>query len=465
MKPYILYPVSGSVQVIEQGDASQQGNAHVVRLGSEIVIDTAMLDAYCFSSPTDLTFDLMSVIGALKYTDRSIMRRHGEGWGRRLSVEIPVLNKSLWEDREVVGLLKECLEYLTGDEWIFSFKRRKRRPVSPTQKSAPLISVTPHVFIPYSHGLDSFAQVRLLQHREPDTQVVCVFTDSKANFKTWKEFCRHKPPGDIKSIQVPVLVREPHHAEPTFRSRPFTYYLLSAYGALMNGANRVIVPENGQGSLGGSLIPFGSEAPHRSCHPGFTSRLTILLQKLTGKLIKFEHPALFQTKAQVLSELNAIQPHSEAWLLEHASCSHDQRHSNRAGKKVHCGVCGNCILRRVSNRMADIEDVTPYKFVDVNAPTLHQALLEGDSVPRAIKSFIDLATNSVRSMERMSELADDPNSSEIWAEAATIAEHADRDAKVVHRDLVGFLKTHQKEWNSYLAECKVHSWLVKIARG
>jgi hypothetical protein len=271
--------------------------------------------------------------------------------------------------------------------------------------------------------------------------------------------------GGIKAIQVPVFVDEPHHAEPTFRSRPFTYYLLTAYGALLNGTYRVLIPENGQGSLGGSLVPLGDEVQHRSCHPGFTTRLSQLLEKLENKRVSFEHPALFETKGQVMSALVAIEASSDTWLYEHWSCSHDQRHANHDGIRVHCGACGNCILRRASARTASINDVTKYKFSNLTAGSFENAVLEGGAVPLAIKSFRDLAGNSMRSMQRMAELADEPDCTEIWSEAASIAQHMGKNVQTIHGQLLDLLKEHQKEWNGFLAECGAHSWIVQMARG
>jgi hypothetical protein len=465
MKPLTPYPVIGSVYVVESGPRNQTNGTHVVGLGAEIDINTMLLDEYCFSSPSDLTYDLMSLIGAVRYADRSIKRHHSDGWGRKISLDIPMLNKRLWADEEVTALLQDCLGYLTGDEWQISFKPRKSKPHPPAQAHAISVPAGPRVFIPYSHGLDSYAQMRLLQDREPDTEVICVFTDSKPNSKTWKEFCLARPKGGVRAIRVPVIVHEPHHAEPSFRSRPFIYYMLSAYGAFVTGSNRVLIPENGQGSLGGSLVPLGSEAKHRSCHPGFTTRLSNLLEKLTGQPVNFEHPALFHTKGQVMAELAAIEPNTETWLVEHWSCSHDQRHANHEGHRVHCGACGNCILRRVSARTAGINDVTKYKFSQLNSNSLEQAVLGSGDAPRGIKAFSDLAGNSARSMQRLAELSQEPESPVVWSEAAGLAEYMGQEAKITHTQLMGLLQQHEKEWNGFLTECGNHSWIVQMARG
>lgn len=454
------------MHVIEQPSARCDANVHVVQLGNGIQVDSNLLNEYCFSAPTDLTHDLMAIIGGIRCADRSIRRRYSEGWGRRISLKVPVIDKALWSSKNVVGALTDCLDYLTGDEWRFDFTRRMSRPNQIGQEGHV---VTPppleRVFVPYSHGLDSYAQLKLLQQKEPDVEVVCVFTDAAAHPKSWKQFCRRKSPGGVKPIPVPVTVAEPHHSEPTFRSRSFMYYMLTAYGAVLAKADRVLIPENGQGSLGGSLVPLGTEAKHRSCHPGFTMRLTQLLRHLTGRTVQFEHPGLFQTKGQVMAALTALDSDSDRWLREHWSCSHDQRHSHHDGARVHCGVCGNCLLRRSSELFAGIADVTQYKFSNLQASTLEQAVLGSSAVPKAIKGFRDLAGNSARSMERLAQLARQPDDSRIWSEAAALTCYEGQTVKNTHAQLVGMLQQHEKEWRNFLTACGDHSWVSQLARG
>src|SRR3989442_8725186 len=55
-----------------------------------------------------------------------------------------------------------------------------------------------------------------------------------------------------------------HHAESSFRSRPFIFYSLAAYGASLAGSKRVLIPENGQGSIGGSLVLLGNASDRKS---------------------------------------------------------------------------------------------------------------------------------------------------------------------------------------------------------
>lgn len=449
-----------SLRVLESGTLVQTGTDHSVRLGHEIQVSAALLEEYCFAQPDSIGYDLMTLVGAVKYADRAFTRLHGSGWSRLLKIQIPMLDVERWRDRALISALEECLGYLTGDEWRFTFTRRKKKPKALTTL-APLRHSQPHVFIPYSHGLDSYAQLRLLPERETEVVPVCVFTSSTGMEKTWKELCRGQVKAGVKPIPVPVSVRMLLHPEPTFRVRPFLYYTLTAYGALLAGTKSVLIPENGQGSLGGSLVTMGNEAKHRSCHPAFTKRLGDFLAVATGQRITFQHPELFRTKGEVMADVKRIES-SDAWFRAHSSCSHDQRHSSIEGRQVHCGVCGNCLLRRVSARAAGISDDTEYLFPDLSQPTI-QASMHVKGKVRAMKAFSDVAGNGIRSMQRLADLADCPDSSVIWTEVAAIAHARGEDAKNVHPSMMRMLAVHKQEWAAFLGACGAHSWVSEIA--
>lgn len=453
---------AGGTLVLSEREPSRSERGFLVRtLGAENSFETKHLHEYCYAEPSELSHDIASLCGAVKLSDRSFPRHHARAWGRSLKVELPVFDLELWRRQVVSESLRECLQYLTGDRWEISFVKRRRKAEAKGQVHLLSASERPRIFVPFSHGLDSFAQSELLASQEHGLEIVQVNINSNRSSGTWKSLGRR---GRARTIPVSSRVDEPHRTEPSFRTRPFIYDLMAAYGAAMSNAHRVLVPENGQGSLGGSLVPLGIEAPHRSCHPGFTSRLGRFVLALTGRQVRFEHQALFLTKGQALSSLVKIRPNSSVWLTEHPSCSYDSRHAHDGGRKVHCGVCGNCLLRRLSVHAAGVVDPTPYRVADIHAPTIESAF--GDrELPREFSAYSDVAKNSARGMQRLAELALEQDAPRVWAEIEGIARYQERSIPEIKESMFELLRQHHAEWNAFLRHCGESSWVYRLAEG
>lgn len=423
-------------------------------------IDASHLERYCFKAEDELLADLTAVLNSVRAADRSHVRRHSIEWSRDLAIEVPVARLDVWRNREVYQALTSALGYLTADRWTVRFtKRRHERPI-PSQQHLISPPAQARVFMPFSNGLDSFAIASELLDAPNPPELVLVNVRPSDKPTAWKNLAVRKGQA-FPSVQVSCYANDPHRAELTFRSRPFLFDLLAGYGAAMAQPACVVIPENGQGALGGSLVPLGAEAPHRSCHPGFTSKLTHLLHALTGTEVRFQHPALFRTKGEVLAGLAAREPDVATWLVEHRSCSYDARHSSQDGKVMHCGVCGNCLLRRASLLSAEIEDVTPYRARRLTAKTFDGAF-EGH-IPRNIEANRDIALNSLRSMQRLADLAAQPNQIRVEAEVAAIARGLGQPIQEVRDKMAKFLMQHQREWDTFLRSCGSDSWVLDFA--
>lgn len=452
----------GSVTVVESGPALMEGNHSQVIIGDGLAILTGLLHEVCFTEVSPLSHDLSVLFGAVKYADRFVRRKHGNGWARQLQLTVPVYELATWRRDGVASALVGALQYLTGDIWRVSFVKRRRKSAPSGQ--VPLLEAPDRrrVFIPFSHGLDSFAQSQLLKAGDVRMDVIPVHLRSSSGDSTMKSLGRrakHK----LVPIPVSASVNEPSHSEQSFRTRPFLYDGLAAYAAVLSGGGEVVIPENGQGSLGGSLVRLGAEAPHRSCHPGFTTRLGRFFKSLTGREVTFAHPALFQTKGQVLRKLSLVEPNSEGWLAEHPSCSYDSRHANRNRKQVHCGVCGNCLLRRMSLFAAGITDTTDYKVNDLHAKSLEEALVDGDKLlTRA--SYNDIARNAARSMQRLADLVGATTQYRVASEAVGLAEYLGRSRSEVRGALDEMLEQHSREWTGFLEYSGKSSWVAQLAR-
>lgn len=423
-------------------------------------IDASHLKRYCFTSNDEVLEDLTSVLSAVRTADRSVVRHHMQGWARDLTVSAPVSDLKLWRSPEVTRALADTLGFLTADRWSFAFTYRKPSKGGPHQDHLVQPPQQPRVFMPFSNGLDSFAIAKELQAESASLELVLVNVRAKDKPTKWSNLGRRKKL-DFHTVEVAAYAPEPHRAELTFRSRPFLYDLLAAYGAAIAQPARVVIPENGQGSLGGSLVPLGAEAPHRSCHPGFTARLANLIRLLTKTEVKFDHPALFLTKGQVLAGLAKKDTNVANWLATHRSCSYDARHSSSGKKVMHCGVCGNCVLRRVSLQWAGVTDSTMYRANNLNATTFEKSFSAG--VPHNFKANRDLALNSIRSMQRLADLATQPRSVRVEAEIAALTRGLNEPIRNVREKMDAFLDQHRKEWELFMESCGRKSWVVDFA--
>jgi hypothetical protein len=431
-----------------------------LKLGSDVQIKADHIQRYCFSNDTAMLEDIAAVLSAVRIADRICNRQHGKGWSRDLAVELPVFRIDRWRSLAVVDALTDALQYLTGDRWNFTFAKKRSSASSVGQAHLIELPTQQRVFMPYSNGLDSFALANDVQRMIPAPELVLVNVRAAQTLKTWKDICRKNDKG-LPTVQVAVYFKEPHRTEPTFRSRPFIYDLLAGYGAAIAQPARVLIPENGQGSLGGSLVPLGNEAPHRSCHPGFTSRLAVLLEALTGTQVSFDHPALFQTKGQVLQKLALTNPSTESWLAGHRSCSYDARHSSQDNTIMHCGICGNCLLRRVGLLWAGIHDSTLYRARNLTARSF-EGTFDGQ-VPRTVNANRDVALNGIRAMQRLADLANKPDSIRVTTEVVGLAVALGEPINEVRSKMEQFLRQHQTEWSRFLKECGPHSWVADIA--
>ena len=129
---------------------------------------------------------------------------------------------------------------------------------------------------------------------------------------------------------------------------------------------------------------------------------------------------------------------------------------------MHCGVCGNCILRRASLFWAGIEDPTSYRASNISSTTFENMF--SNTMPKEIKAYKDVAMNGIRAMQRMADLAMQLESPRISAEAAGLARYLQRPNQDVRSKMRTFLEQHRLEWDTFLSSCGKESWVACLVR-
>ena len=333
-----------------------------------------------------LAFDIF-LIGCYVYGIDILLPRKDfstNGWSRDIEVEFPVESPEVFEKGKTE--LEHLLSFLTGDEWIISFTKRKvNAPIlskvytDSYRKSFNKVSL-------FSGGLDSL--VGIIDHLSSSKDKIVLVSHYDAAFKGAKsdQDKIHKIMSRKYShyhfIQTRVdlsssdLNGNERDNEPSLRSRSFLFLCQAIFVAHSIGEEiEVLIPENGTISLNHPLTPSRrSSCSTRTAHPHYLIKVVDFISKLG-----LNHPVRneyeMRTKGEMLENCN--DKDTLLATFQH-SCSCAKR-----GHKVHwdvrtapqCGVCMPCIYRRVSlhqigldNEIVGTNLFNPQKYQLENLP-------------------------------------------------------------------------------------------------
>lgn len=449
-------------QVVEAGSHRIHADASPCVLGHDLVIQPDTLGGYCLREMPRRADDLVLLAGVIAYADKMAPRRVARAWERRLHVSVPVLEPDFWAQRRVGNVLERLLRLLTGDAWSFDFVPR-RTPLGDGRQTALPFGDAPALVMPFSDGLDSMAVARLTAAANPRSGLILVTTgrlrDPDADWRV-----RHFR-GGYHRVRVPFSMPRDASAkrsrEPSYRSRAFVFGAMAGVAACLLGADRVVVSESGQGSLGPSLTSVGNEAPDVRMHPAYTETLAELLGLVFDCQIRFDHPRLWWTKGETLTALKAAGL-ADDWERTR-SCSRDARHASFGRRRAQCGVCANCLLRRQSLMAAGL-DVPQEQYIwpRLSASTLAEAAAESARPTRHNDE-----QHAVCGVLAMAELAalDRPGLSRPsmdWA-LADLAEVLDQQVAEVRHRLGRLLAAHRREWDTFVAAQGQASFVAHFA--
>jgi len=440
------------VDVVEAGQRGLRGWQKYV-IGKHIKISPSTLQAYCLAAWDPVAFDLLLLAATAEIADR-IQRRPSLGWGRDISIRLPVHLVRSWRDHAVSDHLIAALELLTGDRWNIKFAPRKR-PVVPPLQGFLSMPREASVVLPFSDGLDS-RMVAALMSAQVGDELVRVRLGKK--FGDWRG-ARDKT---LPFTAVPYQVRgaNKRFVETTARSRGFKFAIVSGLAAYLFKGRRVIVPESGQGALGPVLVPVGHAYEDYRNHPRFTGKIESFLFALLDHRICFEFPRLWYTKGETLKAFLASHKASEDWLSTR-SCWQQSRQVSIDGQRRQCGFCAACMLRRLSIHAAGVEEpVTTYVCESLAASSVELSLASGYS--KFGKAQRDYALAGTLHLDHLASLR---NTTEHLQSLKRNARQLSKSLGISGEDaeakLARLLKQHELEWKSFLEHIGPQSFVAK----
>ncbi len=413
-------------------------------LDRDIKFSTTGLESYSCSSWDPVIEDGFVVAASVEFADMSCRRSH-QGWARNLSLRVPVSNPGLWNSQAVISSLESALTCVTGDHWSISFYRR-RRGLSKMSPGRLQMFPESKAVVAYSNGLDSLVAASIAE-ASLGKDIVRVRVGSPRSSNR-----RQSQP----SVFVPFRVQmRRRRKEPTARSRGFKFALISGITAYLTGANKVIIPESGQGSIGPALVPLGHSYFDYRNHPEFTGKMADFFAALLGQQIHYEFPHIWSTKGESL-RLFVSQSGSTDWQLT-KSCWRSNRYSSVDGTWRHCGVCAACMLRRQSVHAAGLSEArSTYVCTDLNAPSLETAV--DPKFKRLNGAYRKYAIAGTRHLADLANLANPEK-------RPSLQRHADFLGRLlpgrvdVEPFLTRLIEKHASEWAEFLNSLRAESFL------
>lgn len=307
---------------------------------------------------TERLTDFIEIASYVFAADRNVGRgskidsRMGADWRRTFRLVIAVRDLAFWEGSEVQEALSESLGFLSEDKWTFEFVANLN-PIPVQQyldlKPQDVEEAGGASIILFSGGIDSLAgAVHELVYS--NRRVVLVSHQNLRGVgKRQKQLAQKLArvyPKRVTHVSVDNhLTKKIADAEETQRTRSFFFTAIATVAAHIEKADRIRFYENGIMSVNLPLATqvVGARAS-RSTHPRSLQLLNKLLRLISGDVEFIDNPFIWKTKAEIVSDLVAT-PFADL-ITTSASCTH-ARTVNRQSKP-HCGMCVQCLHRRIS---------------------------------------------------------------------------------------------------------------------
>jgi hypothetical protein len=323
---------------------------------------------------------------------------YGARWRRHFQFHIPVREPDLWSSKAVLATLRDTLEFLSDDEYEFTFEKLPEPPPVSQYldfRGGEVAGFNAEKVMLFSGGLDSLGgaiqetiagkAVALVSHRSSPK------IDRRQRMLV-EDLGRHY---SKKPFHVPVWINKDKALgkEFTQRTRSFLYASLAAIVARVFDLWRISFYENGVVSIN---LPISSQVvggrATRTTHPRILNGFSSIFTAIFEKSFIVENPFLWMTKAQVVQ---SIREAGCGDLIKHSvSCTHVWEMTKL---KTHCGVCSQCIDRRFATLSAGCSDnEDPEEMYEVD-------LLRGERKSGDNRTMLESYVQTAKRVKDMSE--------------------------------------------------------------
>lgn len=333
------------------------------------------------SNVNPLAHDLLEIAGYTYYADCSIKRGeeaniYADRWQRKFELVVPVSDPTRWDNPEIKSVLKETLEFLTGDEFSFNFIECGPRPRQLYLNLGDSLPAFPgsDCLCLFSGGIDSLVGSLFLLKERNERPLLVSHRSVPVMDKRQKHLVKlvqdRNQEWQFPHLSVWINRMGNRAVENTQRSRSFLYLSIASAVAFQLGMEKIYVCENGVVSLN---IPISGQTVGtmltRTTHPKFLALFNEFIKKLFKKDFSVENPFIFCTKTELLDMLTRW---DQSELLQATvSCSYTQ---GKTKMQPQCGTCSQCIGRRFSVVAAGLEghDRPEYYEKDVFLDSLEE---------------------------------------------------------------------------------------------
>jgi len=341
--------------------------------------------------PTEVGLDLLVLASLVHLADTRISRdtESQDSWTREIRLVVPVGDPLRWNS--VAILLQTILAFLTGDQWLISFRPRPsnfavQRPAKPdsTPQQIPFDSVGL-----FSGGLDSLVgTIDLLENKGTPLLISHAGegATSKAQTECFEGLKKHYAGRPFEKLRVWMNFRKNIvrnvSSEKTTRGRSFLFIALAGFaGSGLDTSFVLRVPENGLIALNVPLdiLRLGSHST-RTTHPFYLDCWNKLLTEL-GIAGHIENPYWNKTKGEMIAQCD--NPAVLRQLVQASrSCSSPTKARWQKQSVGHCGYCVPCLIRRAAIEAAwgKNNDPTQYLIADLRAQPLDTLQAEGQQI-------------------------------------------------------------------------------------